>query len=83
MKILMLIFAPNVITGLNPDAVTLIVHAALIALKNLYHTNNAFTNGCVDPGGLKRIFIEIHIYRKLLIIFGRCYLGETKTIWVN
>ncbi|WP_232490283.1 hypothetical protein [Neobacillus cucumis] len=40
---LMLIFALNVITGLNPNAVILIVHTVLIALKNLYHTNNVLS----------------------------------------
>ncbi|MED1470053.1 hypothetical protein [Bacillus salipaludis] len=39
----MLIFALNVITGLNPNAVILIVHTVLIALKNLYHTNNVLS----------------------------------------
>ncbi|MEH7484055.1 hypothetical protein V7157_23905 [Neobacillus drentensis] len=35
----MLIFVLNVIIGLNPNAVTLIVNTVLIALKNHYHTN--------------------------------------------
>jgi hypothetical protein len=36
-------FVLNVITGLNPNAVILIVHTVLIALKNPYHTNNVLS----------------------------------------